>query len=59
MKFYVKRLPSGRVYLSQISPSDSEELVSEIDAEAWIAARESLRPHGIETFEHSPEHGYY
>ena len=58
MTFYVKRLPDGRVYMSQIAPTDSEEVLSEVDADTWIAGREKLRPSGIETYVHRFGYGY-
>lgn len=42
MNFYLKKLPSGRVYLSQIAPTKNEELIQTIDAEKWIKAREKV-----------------
>jgi hypothetical protein len=40
MKFYLKQLPNGRVYLSQIEPKKEEGVIKVIDADEWIKARE-------------------
>lgn len=42
MRFYLKQLPSGRVYLSQIVPTKDEVVLDEIDADSWIRARERV-----------------
>lgn len=42
MKFFIKKLPDGRIYLSQIPPTNSETVLKEIDAETWIKARERV-----------------
>lgn len=56
MKFYLKQLPNGRIYLSQITPTEKEEVLEEIDAEAWIAAREEIHP---DKYVHVQGHGYF
>ena len=42
MNFYLKKLPNGRVYLSQIEPKKDEEVLKVVDAEMWIKAREQV-----------------
>ena len=42
MKFYLKKLPTGRVYLSQIEPVKGEVVLKEVDADAWIYARSQI-----------------
>jgi hypothetical protein len=59
MNFYLKQLPTGRIYLSQIEPTASEVLIEVIDAEHWIAARETTQPHGLERFPHRYGYGFY
>ena len=56
MKFYLKKLPTGRVYISQIAPLDSEEVLQEIDAEKWIKAREEVLSMA---FEQREGHGFF
>ena len=56
MNFYLKRLPTGRIYLSQIEPTKDEEVLKVVDAEAWIKARETI-PYGL--YEHREGHGYF
>lgn len=55
MKFYLKRLPSGRIYISQIAPTEAEDVIQEIDADKWIAARETVS----DLYEHRPGYGYF
>ncbi len=55
MKFYLKKLPTGRVYLSQVTPKDSETVLQEIDAEMWIRAREKVNAPNIY---HNPGYGF-
>ena len=54
MNFYLKKLPTGRVYLSQIEPTEKEELLEVIDAEMWIRAREKVKTPVF----HNYGHGY-
>lgn len=57
--FYLKKTARGRVYLSQIAPSSSEELLEEIDAEHWIAARETQVIQGtFEKFDRKEGYGF-
>lgn len=55
MNFYLKKLPTGRVYLSQIEPKDSEEVLQVIDADLWIEARENI----LNFYEHRPGYGFF
>lgn len=57
MKFYLKKLANGRVFLSQIEPSKDEELIKTIDADAWIAAREKAEK--VPDIYHNPGYGYF
>jgi hypothetical protein len=56
MKFYLKRLPAGRIYVSQIAPTESEEVLQELDADSWISAR-AMVPSDF--MEHREGHGYF
>ena len=57
MNFYLKKLPNGRVYLSQIEPTKHEEVLKVVDAEMWIKAREQVSKleHSLKLF---PDPGY-
>lgn len=56
MKFFLKQLPNGRVYLSQIKPKEEEVCLREIDADMWIKAREKVKDPEIY---HNPGYGYF
>ena len=43
MIFYLKGLIGGRVVLSPVPPTPSEDLIQEIEAKHWVAAREQTR----------------
>ena len=58
MNFYVKQLPSGRVYLSQIEPTESEVVLEVIDAETWLDARFKTAPNGFEKYTPRKDYGF-
>jgi len=58
MLFYVKKLSTGRVYLSQEEPTKEEDVLETVEAETWLAAREKLAPNGFEKYTPRPGYGF-
>lgn len=57
--FNLFRRPDGRLVLEAREPKESEEVVETIKAKDYGEAREKLRIHGIEKYEHRPGYGFY
>lgn len=57
--FYVKeRLSDGKVYLDAKDVVTGEQLLEVFEAADYGEARELLRHHGIDMYEHKPGYGY-
>ncbi len=59
MIFYLKGLIGGRVVLSPVPPTPSEDLIQEIEAKHWVAAREQTRVSDFELYAHRHGYGYF
>lgn len=57
--FNLFRLPTGRLVLETRDPKPSDDVVETVKAKDYGEAREKLRVHGLEKYEHRPGYGYF